>query len=75
MYERNNLPAGLVEEAISTSIKTSPPIAVGAVSASGVSLEEWVFIVTLAYLALQILYSSYRFIRDLRRDQKERADG
>jgi len=76
MFERpTQLPDGLAGDAVSASMKASPPLAVGTLSASGVSLEEWVFIATLVYLVLQILYLGYKFVRDLRRDRKEQADG
>ena len=76
MFERpSQLPNGLVGDAVSAAGKASPPVAVGTLSASGVSLEEWVFIATLTYLVLQILVLVYKFARDLRRDRKEQADG
>lgn len=76
MFERPpQVPEGLAADASSTFLKASPALGVGGLSASGVSLEEWVFIATLVYLVLQILYLGYKFVRDLRRDRKEQADG
>jgi hypothetical protein len=34
--------------------KASPPIAVLAVTAQGMTLQDWVFVLTLMYLAIQI---------------------
>lgn len=64
MFQR--VPDGLPDAAQSAAIKSIPPVAVGGLSAAGVSLEDWVLIVTLFYLALQIAYLVYKFVRERR---------
>ena len=64
MFHR--MPDGLHEAATSAVVKSSPPVVVGGLSAVGVSLEDWVLIVTLVYLALQIAYLLYKFVREHR---------
>lgn len=76
MVPRHSPPTGdFASDAFSAVAKSSPPMAVGTLSASGFSLQDWVFIVTLVYLVLQILYLGLKFARDLRRSGKEQADG
>jgi hypothetical protein len=46
--------------------KASPPIAVAVVTVQGMSLQEWVLVATLAYIALQagwLLWKWYRAVR------------
>lgn len=43
--------------------KAVPPIAVTGLSAGGVSLQDWVYILTLVYLVLQIAYLVWKFWR------------
>ena len=52
--------------------KSAPPVAVLAADTTGLSLEQWVFVATLIYLALQSIYLLYKFVRDLRDDRRER---
>lgn len=42
------------EEVISASLKVAPPLAVSGLTAGGVTLQDWVYIGTLIYLAFQI---------------------
>lgn len=67
MFERP-LPKGLPGEALSDVIKSSPPVTIGAVSAAGVSLQDWVYIATLFYLALQVAYLIWKFLKERRSD-------
>lgn len=48
------------EEIASATLKASPPIAVSGLTFSGVTLQDWVYIATLVYLAFQI----YVIVRD-----------
>ncbi len=76
MFERpSQLPDGLAGDAYSAAGKAGPPLAIVGSSAAGLTLEDWVMIVTIIYVVLQILYLGFKFIRDLRRGGKEHADG
>lgn len=44
-----------------SAAKVAPPIAVASAAAAGVSLQEWVYIVTIAYVVLQIGVLVYTF--------------
>ncbi len=57
------------------AVKSAPPVAVLAADTAGLSLEQWVFIATLIYLALQSIYLLYKFGRDLRAGARENNDG
>ena len=46
--------------------KASPPVAVITATASGLSLEDWVFVATLVYLVVQIAYLLWKWVRDIR---------
>lgn len=48
------------EEIVTATAKAAPPLAVSGLSVSGVSLQDWVYIATLVYLAFQL----YVIIRD-----------
>ena len=41
--------------------KSAPPVAVGTAAAVGIPLEDWVMILTIVYLLLQIVYLGYKF--------------
>lgn len=64
--------AQLGGEAFAASLKSAPPVAVSALTLGGVGLQDWVFIVTLAYVVLQGAYLLWKWARDLRRGK---ADG
>ncbi len=42
--------------------KAAPPVAVSSIMVAGLSLQEWVLIVTLLYTVLQIGVLAYKFI-------------
>ena len=50
-------------EAGAEAVKSAPPIAVLGVTANGLTLEDWVFIATLVYLALQTGWLLWRWWR------------
>ncbi|WP_370189231.1 hypothetical protein [Qipengyuania sp.] len=62
-------------EYATAAAKSAPPVAVLAADTAGLTLEQWVFIATLIYLALQSIYLLYKFGRDLRAARTERRDG
>lgn len=55
--------------------KSAPPVAVIAANTAGLSLEQWVFIATLIYLALQSIYLLYKFGRDISEARKGKPGG
>lgn len=76
MVPRHSSPHGdLASDAISALAKSSPPVAIGGATAAGFTLQDWVMILTMIYVVLQILYLGFKFARDLRRGEKEQADG
>lgn len=60
---------------VTAAVKTAPPVAVLAADTAGLTLEQWVFVATLIYLALQSIYLLYKFGRDLRSDTRGKRDG
>lgn len=52
-------------DALSALGKSSPPVAVTTAMIAGVSLEQWVVILTVVYLAVQISYSLWKWTREL----------
>lgn len=42
-------------EAAKESIQTLPPVTVAVVSYNGITLQEWVYIATIAYTVIQLL--------------------
>lgn len=54
-------------EIAAAGIKAAPAVAVTGAASVGMSLEEWVFVATLVYLVLQILYLAWKFWRDLKK--------
>tara|TARA_R100000049_G_C1894785_1_gene46667 strand:- start:440 stop:664 length:225 start_codon:yes stop_codon:yes gene_type:complete len=52
-------------DAISALGKTSPPVAVTTAMLAGLSLETWVAIATLSYIALQAAYLLWKWAREL----------
>lgn len=51
-------------EAASAAAKLAPPAAVATASASGLSLQEWVYVVTIAYVVLQSLHLGWKWFRE-----------
>lgn len=51
--------------------RATPPVAVSAASIAGLPLSEWVYVLTAAYLVLQIAW----FIAQRVKDYKEYRDG
>ena len=49
-----NLHPQLKLDLASESAKVTPPVAILGVSAGGITLQDWVYIVTLVYLSVQI---------------------
>jgi hypothetical protein len=48
-------------------VKLAPPVGVGALSVMGVPLSDWVYIITIVYLFVQIgctLYKTFRNRKD-----------
>lgn len=58
-------------DAVTEAIKAAPPITVGGLTMWGVSLSEWVLILTAIYTVLQI----YFLLRDKLRQKHRRDDG
>ena len=44
--------------------KVTPPIAISGVALAGMSLQEWVLILTALYTAIQIIVTVRKFLRD-----------
>ncbi|AZQ96387.1 putative holin [Aeromonas phage ZPAH7B] len=44
----------LVDEVVEKAAPVAPPAAVAGMSVMGVSLQDWVYIATLVYIAIQI---------------------
>lgn len=49
--------------------KATPPLAVAGASLAGMGLQEWVFALTIVYLALQIAHLIWKFFREGRRGE------
>ncbi|AEZ65052.1 holin [Aeromonas phage phiAS7] len=45
----------LVDEVVEKAAPVAPPAAVAGMSVMGVSLQDWVYIATLVYIAIQIV--------------------
>ncbi len=56
------------EEVLAEAVKSVPPVSVAGATVLGVSMQEWVLILTALYTALQIAY----FVR---KSYKEYKDG
>jgi hypothetical protein len=64
MFEsQHSVPPGLAQDATIAMGKSTPPAMVGALSLAGVPLEQWVVILTLIYLALQIILLVRKFFK------------
>ena len=53
----------MASEAAAEAIKSAPPLAVMAAASSGFGLQDWVFILTLVYLCVQIGWLLWRWWR------------
>jgi len=51
--------------------KAGPPVGVSAITAFGVNLADWVYILTVIYLIVQIVYLLYKFYRRCRPGREE----
>ena len=52
-------------------VKSSLPVGVTALSVLGVSLADWVYVLTLIYLSVQIMSLSYRTYLTWKKAQRE----
>lgn len=50
-----------LSSALDAPAAKAPPIVVTAISVAGVSLQDWVYIVTLLWLGIQIAHSTYKW--------------
>jgi hypothetical protein len=51
-------------EMVNEAVKASPPVAVIGLALGGITLQDWVFILTLIYLVLQITWLVWsKFLR------------
>lgn len=57
---------GPVSDVLAAAGKAAPPIAVSAAAADGVTLQDWVLIMTLVYTVLQIAWLIYKAWRNHR---------
>lgn len=55
--------AGVAVEAA----KSAPPVAVMAAAIAGLTLQEWVFVVTIVYVVLQAGYLAWKWRREARK--------
>lgn len=51
------------------AIKSTPPVIVTGAAISGMSLSDWVTVLTGVYVLLQISVLLYRFVRERRADE------
>ncbi|MFC3097388.1 hypothetical protein [Alteraurantiacibacter palmitatis] len=72
MFDNHNALAERGGEIAAAGFKAAPAVAVTTAASAGMTLEEWVFTVTLIYLVLQILHLGWKWARDLKRDRAER---
>lgn len=54
-------------DATRESVAATPPVAVGIATLAGVSLQDWVFILTAIYLVVQIAYLIAKWRREVKR--------
>ena len=73
MHENHRQLTDHVGEYITGAIKTAPPIAVTASAGAGISLQDWVFIVTIVYTVLQAAYLVYKFLHERAERRAARA--
>lgn len=59
----------LTPDVVSAATKASPPIAVSISAASGLTLQEWVFVATFVYTILLIAQLLFKFFRNLNKDK------
>ena len=67
---------GFGRDARGAALRAAPVAAVAvtdvAADAQGMTLQDWVFVLTLVYLLLQIVYLGWKFIGDVIRSRKAR---
>lgn len=52
------------QEMISEAVKSSPPVTVVGLALGGITLQDWVYILTIVYLLMQAGWFAYsKFIR------------
>jgi len=54
--------------------KASFPTGVVLMTLGGIALQDWVFILTLIYLVVQIGHLIWRWVRDVREEKEEDAE-
>lgn len=68
-------PNDIGHDIASATVRAAPPVAVGAFATiGGLTLQDWVLIATLVYLAAQLLYLLWKWHRDILRAREEEAD-
>lgn len=70
-YAMNAQNQSMKEEIVTASAKAAPPLAVSGLTITGVTLQDWVYIATLIYLAFQI----YVIVRDKIVHYKAKGNG
>lgn len=64
MFESHRqLTESVGSDMLAAGAKASPPVAVTALSAFGIGLQDWVFIATLVYIAVQLAHLIWRWRR------------
>ncbi len=66
MFDHTRNAAGVTGDAFVALGKASPPLAVSASAAVGLTLQDWVLIATLVYTVMQGAYLVYKFVGDRR---------
>lgn len=59
----------IMRSAETAAMKVSPPLAVAAAGAAGMSLQDWVYAVTILYVVLQSGYLVWKWRREVRRSE------
>lgn len=65
-------------QAITETLKLTPPIAIGGSSVAGVDWQTWVLILTLVYTILLILHKLFQIYKDVvtfKREEDAKASG
>jgi hypothetical protein len=67
MFEsQRQLAQSLSGDALTAAGKSTPPLAVATLSVADVGLQDWVLILTVVYLVLQIGYLAWKWVRAIR---------
>lgn len=59
------------QEVAHTMTKGVPPITVAGLTFAGVQLQDWVYILTLIWLVVQIFVTTFRFVAERKRAGKK----